>query len=300
MGGCLRLSTSRDDVPTGIIVERCIETRTLSAIQATFFIRDDCRHLEVGDEWFLSFSLGRRIDNVKASYANVWPAGWYGFVGDVLFVPPNQYLLSQIAEPHQRAQRTLQLRVRHALTEELRYSWDADILRQTLDVRNERVTEACLRIAAEMASPGLGDVAMIEGLAVGAMLELSRQFSRAEATMPKRGGLAPWQQRRINERLMDGAASPNLSELADHCRISPRHLTRTFKEQNGCTIGEYAAVMRTRKAQKLLRDGALTIGDVARRLGYSSHALFSTAFRKTTGMRPSEYRRLKISNHSWS
>lgn|GEM_PF-3561831 len=214
----------------------------------------------------------------------------------MLFVPPNQYLLCHVGTPHQRTQRTLQMRIPHALARDFRCSWDADIPRQTLGIRNQRVTGFCLRIAEEMASPSIGHLVMIEGFAIAAMLELSRHFNRAEETAPKRGGC----------RLGSNGGSMKVSWKAlrrrtcpSYCRISPRHLTRAFKEQNGCTIGEYTAVMRARKAQRLRREEDLTIGDVARRLSYSSHAEFSTAFRKTTGLRPSEYRRLKISRYSW-
>jgi AraC-like DNA-binding protein len=271
--------------------EHGVETPILTASQATYIIEEDYRDLEIGSEWYISFSLGRRAGRIKASYVDAWPAGRFGYVGDVLFIPPYQRLRSRVTEDEQRVQRTLRISVRHELVDEFSKYWEPEILQNGLDVQDERITDACLRIADEMAHPGLGGTAIVESLSVAAMINLSRSFARTDDAHIARGGLAPWQHKRLVEQLMDEASQPSLTDLARTCGTSVRHLTRSFKQQNGCTIGEYVAGARARKAQELLSDRTLTIGEVAARLGYKSHAVFSTTFRKTTGLRPNEFRR---------
>jgi AraC family transcriptional regulator len=209
-----------------------------------------------------------------------------------LFVPPGYALISRLSDPGQRAQPTLQLRVRGPLARPFARRWDKQALQSTLDIRNPRVTQACLRIVEEISGQDPADTAVIEALAIAAMAEISGLFGADGPARPRRGGLAPWQQRRIVDRLTDDPSPPKLAELARACGLSPRHLTRAFHQAIGCTVGDYATALRARKAQRLLADRTLAIGEIAERLGYASHAGFCQAFLRTTGLRPGEYRRI--------
>jgi len=68
-----------------------------------------------------------------------------------------------------------------------------------------------------------------------------------------------------------------------------------FAERFTSVIGQppltYLAEWRMHRGRALLREGALRVGEVARRVGYGSEAAFSTAFRRSSGVPPSAYRR---------
>jgi len=106
-------------------------------------------------------------------------------------------------------------------------------------------------------------------------------------------GLAPWQLRRINERLALALEQgyPGLDELAALCGISQSHLMRSFKIATGWPIHKFITEERLRAAKQMLAQGEINAKEIASRLGFRSPAYFATAFRRMTGKTPTEYRR---------
>ena len=119
-----------------------------------------------------------------------------------------------------------------------------------------------------------------------------QRTKRCAPPEPRRGGLAPWQLRRLREALseLDGPA-PGLVELAHIAGVSPRHLTRAFKQATGRTMGDYVQEVRLDRARDLLAGTDLPLKEIASKLGFASLASFSTAFRRAAGETPTGYRR---------
>ncbi|HUW69932.1 MAG TPA: helix-turn-helix domain-containing protein [bacterium] len=84
--------------------------------------------------------------------------------------------------------------------------------------------------------------------------------------------------------------------VAERLRISGDHLTRLFKRATGLTFNEYLTRFRMRRAMELLRDPSVRIGEVADLCGYRDARYFSTLFRQTVGLTPSEFRHGKQSS----
>ena len=80
-----------------------------------------------------------------------------------------------------------------------------------------------------------------------------------------------------------------LQQLADSAHISTTYLHRIFRTQLGMTPGNYLEKVRIEESKLLLRDGALSMGEIAKQLGFSSQQQFSRQFRAVAGMTPSEY-----------
>jgi AraC-like DNA-binding protein len=68
-------------------------------------------------------------------------------------------------------------------------------------------------------------------------------------------------------------------------------LKAVFKEAYGITMADYCLERRVREAQQLLIEAALTIAQVAERVGYEHQSSFTAAFRGHVGMSPREYRK---------
>ncbi|WP_280435024.1 AraC family transcriptional regulator [Nocardia carnea] len=64
-----------------------------------------------------------------------------------------------------------------------------------------------------------------------------------------------------------------------------------FQEATGLTPGRYLTKLRIERAQRFLADQEISVGALARQLGYRSETAFGRAFRRHTGRTPSEWRR---------
>ncbi len=84
-----------------------------------------------------------------------------------------------------------------------------------------------------------------------------------------------------------------LEELAKVACMSRKHYCTTFKKINGTTPWEYITGKKIEIAQELLRTTKKSIIEIAFECGFSNSANFNRAFRKYSGMTPSEYRKEK-------
>lgn len=140
--------------------------------------------------------------------------------------------------------------------------------------------------------PDFGSVIVIEAFAHALAVELARRLaSREGAEGVRRGGLAPWRMRLLQERILADAPAPSLAELAGLCDMTVRHLCRVFKAETGSTLGLYVERARAQRAQTLLSKTDLTLAEIAHRLGFASSTSFANAFQRATGLKPREIRR---------
>ncbi|MFM0347852.1 AraC family transcriptional regulator [Paraburkholderia sp. RL17-347-BIC-D] len=93
-------------------------------------------------------------------------------------------------------------------------------------------------------------------------------------------------------RLMHGEPGRawQLSELAKEVAMSRTSFATRFKSIAGVPPLTYLQTLRMRHAEHELRDGAMSMSELARSLGYSSESAFSNAFKRAAGMAPKRYR----------
>lgn len=88
------------------------------------------------------------------------------------------------------------------------------------------------------------------------------------------------------------AKAVSQEEVADKCNISTAYLSKLFKEELGIGFTEYLTKVRLEESEKLLADTTLTIKEVAVTVGYPDEKYYSRLFKKNTGIKPTEYRRI--------
>lgn len=84
---------------------------------------------------------------------------------------------------------------------------------------------------------------------------------------------------------------PNFADMAREIGTSQNKLKAVFKTAFGVTMADYCLERRMREAQQLLMEAALTIAQVAERVGYEHQSSFAAAFSGHVGMSPREYRK---------
>lgn len=91
----------------------------------------------------------------------------------------------------------------------------------------------------------------------------------------------------INKYLEDPKL--NVQLLADEVGLSRVQLYRKVKALTGISTSEFIRNIRLKQAEKLLLDKKMDISQVAYALGFTNQTHFSTLFKKTYGLSPSEY-----------
>ncbi len=84
----------------------------------------------------------------------------------------------------------------------------------------------------------------------------------------------------------------SVAELARYIRIDRSYLSNLFNKYLDISPSNFIIKYRMDKACELLSNEQLTIGDVARSVGYEDCFQFSKTFKKTKGMSPSLYRKV--------
>lgn len=128
----------------------------------------------------------------------------------------------------------------------------------------------------------------------GAMLQLAGHLVRLSGVRAgsARGGLAPWQVRRVTEYLEDHlTADVALADLAALTGLSTYHLCRAFKQSTGLPPHRWRFARRMERARELLERTDLTVTEIAAAIGYEDPSQLAAAFRKAIGLSPTQYRR---------
>ena len=82
----------------------------------------------------------------------------------------------------------------------------------------------------------------------------------------------------------------SLDDIARRVASSRRQLQRSYTEIGNTTFREHLTRVRMDRAAGLLNDRALTVREVARRVGYRQPAQFAKALRRHHGLAPSAFR----------
>lgn len=93
--------------------------------------------------------------------------------------------------------------------------------------------------------------------------------------------------------MRDRLAEPlTLADIAAEAHLSVYHFIRVFRVATGETPHRFLTRLRIERAQRLLSDGTLSIGQIAELCGFASPGALSSAFLSHVGVRPSVYRRI--------
>ena len=91
----------------------------------------------------------------------------------------------------------------------------------------------------------------------------------------------------IEEHLAEDVSLLTLAELVD---LSVYHFARAFKQSFGVPPHRYHMDRRMDRARSLLQKPALSVTQIGIQIGFRETSSFTRAFRKITGLTPTEYR----------
>ncbi|MAT49623.1 MAG: AraC family transcriptional regulator [Porticoccaceae bacterium] len=213
-------------------------------------------------------------------------------VGQLVFVPPGATLEWHWASGSQRTVTCMFEVDKIGALGAYDWDWREVDLYKTLDIRNDYLVMGMRKLWQEARSPGFASELQIESTLTLMALELRKNFmKRTVNAEPARHRLADSKLRSIRDyihaNLGKGLA---LSDIAESNGLSSRALSELFRNTTGITIREFIANARLSKAKALLANRELLIKQVGYDCGFRGAAAFVAAFRKATGMTPTEYR----------
>jgi AraC-like DNA-binding protein len=152
-------------------------------------------------------------------------------------------------------------------------------------------------LAAELNQPGPHNRLYAESIALALAVQLVRNHGTDPVKpAPIRGGLAPWQLRRVFHYLEENLAKDvSLSELAAIVNLSTAHFSRQFKMSTGLPPHRYQLTLRIERVKNLLLESNLALKEIALNCGFFDQGHLSKSFRRLVGLSPGAWQRSRRS-----
>lgn len=84
----------------------------------------------------------------------------------------------------------------------------------------------------------------------------------------------------------------SLNSLSDEFGISPKYISKLFKDEFGVKFVDYLVSIRVEQAKKMLCETTESIRDIAAGVGYTHSLSFIRVFKKIVGLTPGDYRKV--------
>jgi AraC-like DNA-binding protein len=81
-----------------------------------------------------------------------------------------------------------------------------------------------------------------------------------------------------------------MDDMARTAMFSKFHFSRIFLRVTGISPGRFLSALRLQEAKRLLLTTSMAVADISHMVGYNSIGTFSSRFRASVGVSPSEYR----------
>ena len=129
-------------------------------------------------------------------------------------------------------------------------------------------------------------------------LHLRTLLSQAETgSADVRGGLASWQERKIDRYLGEHLENPpTVKELAGQVSLSVSHFFRAFKQTFGVTPHQRVIWLRLELAQKLMLTTEMSLSEIALTCGLADQTHLSKLFRRWLDDTPNRWRRRNLTD----
>jgi AraC family transcriptional regulator len=171
--------------------------------------------------------------------------------------------------------------------------WGDHLHRIGLDAQGSGIEFLLNRIYQELCQERFARDIAIDSYASALCVELARllRLNERRRLGVQKGGLSPWRMQILRDRIHADAPAPRVEELSQLAGITARQLSRAFKAETGKMLGRYVDEATAERALHLLTVTEHSIKDIAAELGFANSASFAYAFRRSTGVLPSQVRR---------
>jgi AraC family transcriptional regulator len=184
-----------------------------------------------------------------------------------------------------------ELLIRNALelldTEQVELMWQ-------IAFQDPLIQQIGLALKAELQSNEMGSQLYAEAMANALAVHLLRHYStQGHQTLSSNCGFAPHKLRLVIDYINDYLEHElSLNELAAIAQLSQYHFCHAFKQATGLSPHQYLIQQRVERAKQLLKQGKMTIGEVAIACGFTHQSHLHRHFKRLTGVTPKIWRSL--------
>lgn len=101
-----------------------------------------------------------------------------------------------------------------------------------------------------------------------------------------------WLEKTIEILRENSAETFSLNELSNVVGVHPTHLARTFRQFEGCTIGDYIRKVRIEKAKQKIIYSNESLVEIALNTGFADQTHFTRTFKNIVGLTPKEFKNI--------
>jgi AraC-like DNA-binding protein len=169
-------------------------------------------------------------------------------------------------------------------------------MRSAMVIERPLCHELLKALAEEVMAPAQRGRLYAETLVLAALLDLMKHSGALPRVAPVKGGLAPWQLRRVEAMINDRLGEDvSLAELAIAANLSKAHFARAFHHSTGMPPHKYQLNARIEHAKRLLRRDEMSLTEIGMACGFGAQSQFIRAFNRVIGVAPGVWRRLQKS-----
>jgi AraC family transcriptional regulator len=143
--------------------------------------------------------------------------------------------------------------------------------------------------------PQEADSLFLDHVALALYAHAARAYGGMRAPpATRRGGLAPWQERRAKELLTEQLrCDVSLADVASACHLSRGHFSKSFKETTGQSPHAWRVGQRIDTAQRMLLESTASLAEIAQACGFADQSHLTRVFGERVGTSPAHWRRLR-------
>lgn len=148
-----------------------------------------------------------------------------------------------------------------------------------------------LTLKAELESGGVGGRLYVDAMTTALMAHLLRHYSVQKYSLPPIvNGLPKRTLRQVVDYIHEHLERDlTLATLAAIACMSPSYFSSLFKQSTGLSPHQYVIRCRIERAQQLLKQGKLSIAEIAYSLGFTHQSHFSHHFKRLVGSSPKAF-----------
>ena len=146
-----------------------------------------------------------------------------------------------------------------------------------------------------LCDPGAATRLLVDSVALAVHAHVARRYGETIGTGScARGGLLPWQLRRVREFIeahLDD--DPSIQDLARECRLSGSHFARAFRQAAGVPPHRWLTQRRIERAKAMLQENRVELAEIALACGFVDQSHLTRAFAQSEGCSPGKWRKLR-------